>query len=147
MAEIRMAELRDVLPLLSLIRDHAAFEQAVATINADRLQELLATHPAPVELIVAEGAGGLIGFAALTIDFSLWRGSLWGHLDCLFVCEDQPGSGLGQNLFDCAARRARDRGADRLEWQTPAWNRAAIRFYERQRAACAPKMRFSLLLE
>lgn len=142
-----MAEPDDVLPLLSLIRDHAAFEQAVATISADRLQKLLATHPAPVELIVAEDAGGLTGFAALTFDFSLWRGSHWGHLDCLFVCEDQRGSGLGQRLFDGAASRARDRGADRVEWQTPAWNRAAIRFYERQQAVPVPKMRFSLPLE
>lgn len=142
-----MAEPADVLPLLSLIHDHAAFEQAVATISADQLQDLLATHPAPVELIVAEGAGGLTGFAALTFDFSLWRGSHWGHLDCLFIREDQRGSGLGQRLFDIAASRARDQGADRVEWQTPEWNRAAIRFYERQQAARAPKMRFSLPLE
>lgn len=47
------------------------------------------------------------------------------------------------------ARRAwaaRKEGADRLEWQTPAWNERAIGFYRSRNAKGVPKMRFGINL-
>ena len=35
-------------------------------------------------------------------------------------------------------------GLAQVQWQTPAWNRDAVRFYERLGAVGTDKMRFSL---
>lgn len=39
---------------------------------------------------------------------------------------------------------ARTAGYSSLEWQTPAWNEHAIRFYSRTGAAAQDKRRFTL---
>lgn len=39
---------------------------------------------------------------------------------------------------------ALERGMPRIEWQTPAWNARAARFYERLGARALPKLRFAV---
>jgi GNAT superfamily N-acetyltransferase len=143
----RPAEVADVDPLLDLIQDHASYERSHASITAGQLETLLRSDDSPVELTVVEMDCELVGYAALTFDYSLWRAASWAHLDCLFVKERRRGSGLGKALLDRVVQRARMAGADRLEWQTPGWNARATRFYRREGAICLPKQRFSLPLQ
>jgi GNAT superfamily N-acetyltransferase len=49
-------------------------------------------------------------------------------------------------LLQAAIEEARRQQIDHLEWQTPAWNEDAIRFYRRQGASHANKVRFRLTL-
>lgn len=140
---IRKAQPSDTAALLDLIRQHAAFEQAVAAVTQGDLSRLLERREPPVHLIVAEESGVLLGYAALTFDYALWSASHFAHLDCLFVAADARGRGLGKMLFDEACRLAEAAGAPRMEWQTPAWNADAIRFYEREGGMGRAKMRFS----
>jgi GNAT superfamily N-acetyltransferase len=140
---IRPAEPGDADQLLMLVRDHARFEHAKATIAPADLARLLAS-PTPVRLTVAEDQGVLLGYTAVTFDYSLWRGRLWAHLDCLFVRATDRNQGTGKRLLAQALAQALAAGADRLEWQTPDWNEAAIRFYGREGAACEAKKRFHL---
>lgn len=143
--EIRRAVPEDAPDLLALIEAHAAFERAHAGIGERRLGELLASDQAPVTIWVAS-TPELVGYAALTTDFSLWRGRYWAHLDCLFVRDAWRGQGCGRELLATARSAARADGADRLEWQTPSWNEPAIRFYRREGAIAADKARFCMTL-
>lgn len=140
--KIRLAQPNDATQLADLIRQHAAFEQSKSDISESDLTALLTTPTPPTTLIVAEDDGHLIGYAAVTFDFALWSNSRFAHLDCLFVCEAVRGQGAGAQLFEAACRLAFDAGVPRIEWQTPAWNVAAIRFYQRLGGAGHAKMRF-----
>ncbi|MDE2404535.1 MAG: GNAT family N-acetyltransferase [Sphingomonadales bacterium] len=143
---IRPASTGDGEELLALIHAHAAFEQSCATITSKELAALLAAPSPRTTLLVAAAPGHLLGYAALTTDFSLWRARYWAHLDCLFVHAEHRGQSVGRRLLTAAAELARSRGADRLEWQTPEWNTPAIHFYRSCGAAGIAKVRFTLPL-
>ena len=144
---IRPALPADAAPLLDLIRQHATFEGGAARVSARELGQLLSLRPAPIHLIVAEGEAGLMGYAALTFDYALWSGGPYAHLDCLFVRSAARGGGIGRRLLDEVCAMARRAGVQRIEWQTPAWNTDAIRFYEREGGVGHQKVRFCLGVE
>jgi GNAT superfamily N-acetyltransferase len=143
---IRLAAPADRDDLFGLIADHARFERTEATLTRAALDGILATTTPPVKILVAARQGNLLGYAAMTYDYSLWRAHRWAHLDCLFVQEEHRGLSVGRALLQAATDTARECGADRLEWQTPAWNEPAIAFYRRQNAKGLSKMRFGFAL-
>lgn len=143
---VRSARSADAASLLDLIRRHASFEQTTAHVDESDLKLVLDSRQPPVHLIVAEEGGKLVGYGALTFDFALWTASRFAHLDCLFVCAGARGRGIGKLLFDHACQMADEAGVQRIEWQTPAWNADAIRFYEREGGVGQLKMRFSKTL-
>ena len=143
---VRRARAADSAALLALICAHARFERAEASIDAQALAGLLADPAPPCLIFVAVRGEALVGYAALTLDFALWRGRCWGHLDCLYVDAAQRGQAIGPPLLRAAAEAAWARGADRMEWQTPAWNRRAMAFYRRAGATMMAKARFTLSL-
>lgn len=141
---IREAGPDDCAGLLGLIAAHAAFERSEATITHDDLDAILRAPCPEVRIMVAAQQALLVGYAALTLDFSLWRGRRWAHLDCLFVRESHRGHSIGRRLLTAEKCMAQALGADRMEWQTPTWNKAAIQFYAAQNAVGSEKMRFSI---
>ncbi|KFC61731.1 GCN5-related N-acetyltransferase [Devosia sp. LC5] len=143
---VRNAVPADAARLLDLIRQHAAFEGASATLDEDDIVFVLHQADPPIRLIVAEEHGALSGYAAFTFDYALWSASRFAYLDCLFVRADARGRGVGKRLFDHACHLSDGAGVHRIEWQTPAWNADAIRFYEREGAAGQSKMRFTKII-
>lgn len=139
---VRRAEVTDALRLHALIGQHAAFERAQASLSVEELETLIAAAKPPVAIFVAAGADELRGYAAVTFDYSLWRARHWAHLDCLFVREGNRGQSVGSALLAHAREFASDRGADRLEGQTPDWNVRGVAFYEREGAKITSKVRF-----
>lgn len=146
MITIRAGVPDDCQSLLKLIHDHAVYEGSRSTLTSSSLSAILRSSGEPATILVAVQGRDLKGYAALTYDFSLWRGRRWAHLDCLFVCDTARNLGIGAKLLHGARDLARSEGADRLEWQTPEWNQRAAEFYAREGAAMARKMRFSLPL-
>lgn len=142
---VRLARLGDGERLLPMIQDHATFEGSAASLTASGLDDLLRQSDPPAHLFVAE-MDELLGYAALTFDYALWQGARTGHLDCLFVAEPSRGFGIGRRLLHAVAEAARQAGAVRLEWQTPRWNAAAIRFYQHCGAELLERERFRLPL-
>ncbi|WP_079152004.1 GNAT family N-acetyltransferase [Streptomyces sp. RTd22] len=65
-------------------------------------------------------------------------------MDCLFLRSGNRGQGLGPLLMDAVAARARDLGLTEVQWNTPAWNEGAVRFYERLGAQAKEKLRYTL---
>lgn len=143
---VRATALNDVAQLHKLVRDHASFERNAASLTVSDLEAIVAADHPPIRLLVAESVGVLLGYAAVTFDWSLWRARRYGHLDCLFVAEGARDNGVGVKLLDEVARLASAEGADRLEWQTPAWNADAIRFYLRYGAESTDKKRLTLTI-
>ncbi|SMQ86113.1 N-acetylglutamate synthase, GNAT family [Devosia lucknowensis] len=143
---IRKPTLQEVPALHRLIEEHAAFERSVAPLSTDALAAVMAVPGMPVRFIVADRDGQLLGYAAVTFDWSVWRARRFAHLDCLYVAQNDRRQGIGKLLFAGARRIALDEGVDRMEWQTPAWNLEADAFYRREGAVAADKIRYSLAI-
>ena len=142
--DVRRALPSDANGLLPLIWEHAAFEHGEATVTAAALGVALAGDCPAVRAWLAEQAGTAVGYAAATLDFSTWAGRPYLHLDCLFVAAAHRGKGIGGRLLAATRAYARSEGVPELQWQTPSWNQDAARFYIREGAAAAIKLRFSL---
>lgn len=139
---------RDLVELEDLCREHAEYERAVRVDRSDRgarLGELLASED--VRCWVVEGEGELGGFASAMLERSTWDAASFLHLDCLYLRPAYRGRGLGSDLMGEVAAAAEELGALNVQWQTPAWNQGAARFYERLGATSAPKLRFTLSRE
>lgn len=141
---VRPATGSDAEAMLSLIRTHAAYEGGEASVSLDALRSTLDLKPAPLTAWVAVQAGGLIGYATATMDFSTWAGRPFLHLDCLFVGEGHRGSGIGAALLNAVRAHTAAFGMSEIQWQTPDWNENAARFYLREGASMLPKARFTL---
>lgn len=142
---VRPLEERDLEELVDLCREHAHYERA-PWIERDRAHDLglLFLGSSDAHAWVATGQGELAGFASATLERSTWEAGHFLHLDCLFLRPAYRGRGLGRRLMREAAAVALRLGARELQWQTPAWNEGAARFYRRLGATSAPKLRFTL---
>jgi GNAT superfamily N-acetyltransferase len=128
-----------------LVEAHARYERSETTLPPDwdsRTADLI--EAARLVLFVAVAAGAPVGYATLTHDVATWSAAPYAHLDCLYVNDAHRDAGIGRLLIDAAVQCARDRGYSELQWQTPAWNVAAVRFYDRLGARRQAKERFCL---
>lgn len=141
---IRQAVAQDSNALLAMIKEHAIFERGQACITTKELKHIIAGDTAAAVIFVAVNEKILLGYAAVTSEFSLWRGCFRAHLDCLFVKDGVRSHGIGAALLGHVREYSGAAGRDRLEWQTPDWNGRAIAFYQRLGAIGNPKVRFGL---
>lgn len=133
--------------LVALCREHAAYEglapcsdagfeaRLAAALASGRLHAWLAWH-----------ADAPLGYASLTLDFATLTARPFAHLDCLYLRPAARGQGLGARLLARAQHFAATLGCAELQWQTPAWNEGAQRFYLRTGATVLDKKRFVLAL-
>lgn len=143
-AEIRTAEVADAALLAPLCAEHAAFEEVPCVEDAafvDRLAAALATQRIHAWIACADGAP--VGYASATVDFATLTARPFVHLDCLYLREAARNRGVGAALLAAVRRFAAARSIDEMQWQTPAWNVGAVRFYSREGAAALDKKRFT----
>ncbi|TAK59375.1 MAG: GNAT family N-acetyltransferase [Dehalococcoidia bacterium] len=81
------------------------------------------------EVLIAEDAGAVIGFALYFYNFSTFLGQPGIYLEDLFVVPEHRGAGHGKALLAQLARIAVDRCCGRLEWAVLDWNEPSIAFY------------------
>ncbi|WP_435974085.1 N-acetyltransferase family protein [Streptomyces sp. Qhu_M48] len=147
-AVVRHAHPEDLPGVVELIAEHAAYEKAAppAAGLADRLGRLLfgAEPPRLRCLVAALPDGTLAGYATCAPELSTWDGAEYLHMDCLYLTETSRGHGLGPLLMAEIRAEARRLGLREIQWQTPAWNEDAIRFYDRLGATSKEKHRYSL---
>lgn len=144
----RPLEERDLAELVQLCREHAAYERSpwVEYERTEGLRALL-LDPDDARCWVIEGDGELAGFASVTLQRATWEAGHYLYLDCLFLRPAYRGRGLGRDLMNEVSRFARSLGTTQVQWQTPAWNVDAVRFYHRLGARPEEKLRFTLELE
>jgi GNAT superfamily N-acetyltransferase len=128
---IRPATPGDVTAVCRLIRALAEYERLTHALdlNEGRLREHL-FGPRPVaEVLLAEEAGAVVGYALFFPTYSTFRCRPALYLEDLFVEPAHRGKGHGKALLAAVARAAVERGCTRLEWTVLDWNEPAIRFY------------------
>lgn len=143
---IRAVRPDDLDALMVLCAEHARYERAVFDVagKIEALGRALFEAPARLAAWVAELDDVLIGYASAAPEFSTWRAAEYLHMDCLFVRDGMRGEGVGAALLDAVIEHAGRCGYRQLQWQTPAWNDGAARFYRRYGAQEQSKLRFAL---
>ncbi|WP_314619095.1 GNAT family N-acetyltransferase [Streptomyces stackebrandtii] len=91
--------------------------------------------------------GSLAGYATCAPELSTWDGVAYLHMDCLYLTSTARGHGLGPLLMDAVRAEARALGLTEIQWQTPAWNEGAIRFYDRLGATSKEKRRYTMAVD
>src|SRR5205085_1499080 len=79
----------------------------------------------PVQALVAESDGGLVGLAHYLFHRSTNQLALVCYLQDLFTIEAARGKGIGRALIEAVYAAARDAGSPRVYWQTHETNTVA----------------------
>lgn len=147
---VRPLERRDLERLVELCAEHAAYEQAPydKTGKSERLAGLTFGDGAPGDgarlwIWVVDEGDGAVGFVSFSFETSTWEARRFLHMDCLYLRPEARNRGLGRRLLNHGAELARRHGVEEIQWQTPTWNRGAIRFYGRLGAEAKEKLRFT----
>lgn len=144
---IRFVREQDLDELIELCKLHAEFEQVSYTYTGqkERLKHDFFNQPKLYGL-VAEGDEGLLGYATYMIQYSTWSAESYAYMDCLFVREEARGRRLGEQLVARVLVEAENQNCTQVQWQTPSFNKRAMKFYKRLGAVSKTKERFFLLL-
>jgi GNAT superfamily N-acetyltransferase len=128
---IREATVDDVPAITGLIRALAEYERLAHEVVIDETQ--LAAHlfgeRRYAEVLIADEAGEVVGFALFFHNFSTFLGQPGIYLEDLFVVPERRGRGHGKALLAALACLAFERGCGRLEWAVLDWNEPSIAFY------------------
>jgi len=132
---VRPAGPDDLPTIVMMTAEHAAYKKAdpPATDLAERLNIALFGPSAPrLHCFVVELADGdLAGYATCAPEFAVWQGREYLHFDCLYLRHPYRGLGIGADLLAAVVAQATSLGLTEMQWNTPAWNTGAIRFYDR----------------
>ncbi len=132
--------------MAALCVEHAAFEG----VSLDAAPDMAALHSAlfgdapPLICWVVDDGGDLVGYASAAREFSTWQAAYYLHMDCLYLKPAARELGLGAQLTARLAGDALGLQCKGMQWQTPADNVRAARFYRRIGARSKDKLRFYL---
>ncbi len=135
LVNIRKGEEKDMVAVHALICELAVYEKQpkAVEVTIDQLvEDGFGARPA-FEVMVADKAGEVIGFALYYIRYSTWKGRCL-YLEDFFVNEKYRREGIGAMLFEATIATARKKGAKRMDWQVLNWNVPAINFYKKYNA-------------
>jgi len=128
---IREATVDDVPAIAGLIRALAEYERLAHEVVLDEAQ--LAAHlfgeRRYAEVLLADEADEVVGFALFFHNFSTFLGQPGIYLEDLFVVPEHRGRGHGKALLVALAHIAVERDCGRLEWAVLDWNEPSIAFY------------------
>lgn len=142
-AVLRAAELRDVQPIVGLIRELAEFEKLthLLQVTPEKLRPHLFGEKPVAEAMVADLGGEVVAFALYFTNFSTFLAQPGLYLEDLYVQPAHRGKGIGEALLTRLGKLAAERNYGRFEWSVLDWNENAIRFYERMGATVMPDWR------
>lgn len=131
---LRPAREADVVDLMAMIRELAAFEELSheleVTDNSLRAG-LFGEAPVARAVIAWKDNAEVAGYALFYRTFSTFAGKPGIFLDDLYVRPAFRRCGIGRALFLRVAQAGIELGGGRLEWITLRWNEQAFRFYRR----------------
>lgn len=144
MTAIRWAEERDLEQIIVLCQEHANYEKADYEIEDqyERLSGHLFGESPSLKCLVVETDGAMVGYATFMKQFSTWEASHYLYLDCLYLREAARGKGWGVEVMEKVREYATAENCQVVQWQTPAFNKAAIHFYQKIGGHATTKERF-----
>jgi GNAT superfamily N-acetyltransferase len=128
---IRPATAADTPIICQMIRELSVYERLEHEVKFDarEVHEHLFGPRRYAEVLLAEDAGAVVGFALFFHNFSTFLGKPGIYLEDVFVRPEHRSMGHGKALLQAVARLALERGCGRFEWSVLNWNEPAIRFY------------------
>src|SRR5262245_52639364 len=128
---IRSATVDDLRTICDLIRALAEYEQLSqeVVLDEDQIREHLFGSRRFAEVLLAEEASEVVGFALFFHNYSTFVGKPGIYLEDLFVRPEYRGKGYGKSLLVALARLAVERGCGQMEWSVLDWNKPSIEFY------------------
>jgi GNAT superfamily N-acetyltransferase len=129
---IRPATPDDVPVIAKLVRALADYERLLdrcVLAEPDLREHLFGPRPY-AEVLVAEDAGAVVGFALFFHNYSTFRGRPGIYLEDLFVVPEARGKGHGKALLVALAKLAVARDCCRVDWSVLNWNAPSIEFYK-----------------
>lgn len=141
---IRPAEKNDLVQIVKLCKVHAEYEQAeyASDNKIALLSEALFGESSSLNCLVVESNNYLLGYATFMKQFSTWDAEYYVYLDCLYLAPETRGQGIGQKVMAQIKAYAKAENCKVIQWQTPEFNKVAIRFYNRLGAKSKSKERF-----
>ena len=131
---IRPIRREEVPAVWEMLRGLAEYEKMTDILTGDARMVEAALFPASgprIEVIVAESAGELLGYALFYPIFGSFRARWRLWLEDLFVKEEARGRGAGVLLLSALCRIAVDRGWFCVDWEVLDWNEPSLEFYRR----------------
>lgn len=143
---VRRASGLDVPELMAICAEHAEFERLphVPGVGAAALAEALDGDTPRLVAWLARIDDAIAGYASATVDFSTLDRVSYLHMDCLYVRAPWRNRAIGQQLWGHVLAHAASLRCSSVQWQTPAWNERAARFYRRLGASEYAKLRYVL---
>lgn len=144
MLNIRRATLADLDELITLFTAHASYEGANFQ-RSDKFKEDLASlifKDLTILCWVVIENQRLMGYATCMEQYATWSAKKYLYMDCLYLKEDIRGQGIGRTFMQTISRELQARGLSEIQWQTPATNQEAIKFYLKLGAEERSKSRF-----
>ena len=145
---LRPLESTDLEELVDLCAEHAEYERAPYHRAGKRaaLEGFFLGESPRARCLIAQTGAGLAGYATWSREFSTWGACEYAHLDCLYLRTDWRGQGMGTALLGAVADAAAREGLAHMEWQSPIWNKGALRFYRREGGVGVEKVRFKAVV-
>ena len=123
------ADVPDLLPMLRAYCDFYRVdppdEKLAALVSA-----LIGNPSEGLQLIARDSDGTPLGFATVYWTWQTLYAARVGVLNDLFVVSASRGSGAGRALIERCRELCRERGADKLVWETALDNTTAQRLYD-----------------
>lgn len=147
-ATIRPVKEDELDQLVSLCQAHAQFEGADYTTKGKlaALEYQLFRETPFLQCLVVTVEDTLVGYATFMKQFSTWEAQSYLYMDCLYLHSTARNQGLGKKLLEQVVDYAKIEQCTELQWQTPAQNERAIKFYLREGASVKTKARCFLPL-
>lgn len=131
---IRPATKTDIPAIHGLVRDLAIYEKAEPEFIASLDDYYEDFGNGIFEALVAETDGQVVGMSLYYLTYSTWKGKML-YLEDFVVKTDYRQQGIGQLLFDAFIAQAKAKKCRMVKWQVLDWNKPAIQFYEKNKAA------------
>ena len=140
MIKIRKGEKSDLPHILSLIKELAEYENALAqvSITLEQLENDGFSETPSYYFIVAEKNREIIGMSFYWIRYSTWKGKFL-FLEDFIIKEKYRKSGIGQSLFKETIKVCQKNKLNGMCWQVLDWNIPAINFYTKYNAEISGK--------
>lgn len=123
------ADLTDLMPLMRGYCDFYRVDPSDADLTA-MMRALIADPREGLQLIARDVTGAAVGFATVFWTWQTLYAARVGVLNDLFVTEHARGTGAGRALIDRCLQHCRERGAQKLVWETAPDNVTAQRLYD-----------------
>jgi len=142
--KIRFAEEKDLSSIIELCKAHAQHERS--SFKEENKKEQLSKHilnpDSEIKCLIAESDTEIIGYATFFRQFSTWDAGYYMYVDCLFLKENARGNGTGKQIMELIKSYSKEQDCPIIQWQTPGFNRRAIKFYTLLGAERKNKERF-----